>query len=116
MKRALRVTFKSDLKVHDIQWNIFSTARCSSSRNSLRGIHPSIHPVDILVAVLPPALMVFFTSSAALLDMVPLSCLDKVQSKFDSLWEQIRARFPFGESFFRSEIEIDRMENFNEKI
>ena len=26
-----------------------STARCSSSRNSLRGIHPSIHPVDILL-------------------------------------------------------------------
>ena len=40
----------------------FSTARCSSSRNSLRGIHPSIHPVDILVAVLPPALMVFFVT------------------------------------------------------
>ena len=38
-----------------------STARYSSSRNSLRGIHPSIHPVDILhIAVLPPALMVFF--------------------------------------------------------
>ena len=39
---------------------IFSTARCSSSRNSLRGIHSiTHHPVHILVAVLPPALMVF---------------------------------------------------------
>ena len=37
-----------------------STARCSSSRNSLRGItHSPTHPVHILVAVLPPALMVF---------------------------------------------------------
>ena len=40
---------------------LFSTARCSSSRNSLRGItHSPTHPVHILVAVLPPALMVFF--------------------------------------------------------
>ena len=38
-----------------------STARCSSSRNSLRGItHSPTHPVHILVAVLPPALMVLF--------------------------------------------------------
>ena len=40
----------------------FSTARCSSSRNSLRGIH-SPSPVHILhITVLPPALMVFFGS------------------------------------------------------
>ena len=40
--------------------SLFSTARCSSSRNSVRGIHSiTHHPVHILVAVLPPALMVF---------------------------------------------------------
>ena len=40
---------------------VFSTARCPSSHNSLRGIHSiTHHPVHILVAVLPPALMVFF--------------------------------------------------------
>ena len=40
---------------------LFSTARCSSSRNSLRGITHSITHSHILhIAVLPPALMVFF--------------------------------------------------------
>ena len=39
-----------------------STARCSSSRNSLRGITHSITHSHILhIAVLPPALMVFFS-------------------------------------------------------
>ena len=43
------------------EWRKFvSTARCSSSRNSLRDItYSPTHPVHILVAVLPPALMVF---------------------------------------------------------
>ena len=45
----------------DFEKEIFSTASCSSSRNSLNGIHSiTHHPVHILVAVLPPALMVFF--------------------------------------------------------
>ena len=34
---------------HNPYTGIFSTARCSSSRNSLRGIQPSIHPVNILL-------------------------------------------------------------------
>ena len=42
--------------------SIFSTARCSISRNSLRGItHSIIHSHILHIAVLPPALMVFFT-------------------------------------------------------
>ena len=42
----------------------FSTARCSSIRNSLRGITHSITHSHILhIAVLPPAFMVFFISS-----------------------------------------------------
>ena len=50
------------LEIHPtgfVSFQFFSTARCSSSRNSLRGITHSITHSHILVAVLPPALMVF---------------------------------------------------------
>ena len=53
-----------------------STARCSSSRNSLRGItHSPTHPVHILVAVLPPALMVFFIWKILRIFVFKNSCL-----------------------------------------
>ena len=45
--------------------SFFSTARCSSSRNSLRGITHSITHSHILhIAVLPPALMVFLIADS----------------------------------------------------
>ena len=56
--------------------SLFSTARCSSSRNSLRGIHSiTHHPVHILVAVLPPALMVFLNSITQKHDFSPVEIM-----------------------------------------